>query len=81
MQIPPEWTKLPGPAKGIEQDKVEFGCQATGIPQPFYTWVDFHGRDATEKDGYEKMRGIFPRITTLIFQILSLKCCILKDGP
>jgi hypothetical protein len=51
VQIPPEWAKLPGPVKGIEQEKVDFECQASGIPHPFYTWVDFEGRDATEKDG------------------------------
>lgn len=51
VQIPPEWAKLPGPVKGIEQEKVDFECQAKGIPHPFYTWVDFEGRDATEKDG------------------------------
>jgi len=51
VQIPPEWMKLPGPVKGIEQEKVDFECLAAGIPHPFYTWVDFEGRDATEKDG------------------------------
>jgi hypothetical protein len=51
VQVPPEWAKLPGPVKGIEQEKVDFECLATGMPHPYYTWVDWEGKDATERDG------------------------------
>jgi len=64
--------KLPGPVKGIEQEKVDFECQATGIPHPFYTWVDFEGRDATEKDGYIETRLIFFKNKTVELNVKSL---------
>ena len=51
MQTPPEWIKLPGPVKGIEKEKAEFFCEASGIPHPHYTWVDQYGIDATDKEG------------------------------
>jgi hypothetical protein len=52
VQVPPEWAQLPeGRVKGIEQEKVEFECVATGMPHPYYTWVDWEGKDATERDG------------------------------
>ena len=51
VQTPPEWVKLPGPTKGIEKEKVEFACEASGIPHPRYTWVDQYGIDAREKEG------------------------------
>ena len=51
VQVPPEWVQVPGPVKGIEQEKVEFECVATGLPHPYYTWVDWEGKDATERDG------------------------------
>ena len=30
--------------------KVELHCQAYGVPEPHYTWVDWEGIDATEKE-------------------------------
>ena len=30
--------------------KVELRCQAYGVPEPHYTWVDWEGIDATEKE-------------------------------
>ena len=51
VQTPPEWVRLPGPTKGIEKEKVEFNCEASGIPHPRYTWVDQYGIDAREKEG------------------------------
>ena len=51
VQTPPEWIRLPGPVKGIEKEKAEFQCEASGIPHPHYTWVDQDGLDATEKEG------------------------------
>ena len=43
--------KKPGPVKGIEQERADFECAASGLPHPYYTWVDWEGKDATEKDG------------------------------
>jgi len=52
VQTPPEWIKLPGPVKGIEKEKAEFFCEASGIPHPHYTWVDQDGIDASDKEGW-----------------------------
>jgi len=52
VQTPPEWIKLPGPVKGIEKEKAEFFCEASGIPHPHYTWVDQYGIDASDKEGW-----------------------------
>ena len=32
------------------QRQVEMRCQAYGVPEPHYTWVDWEGIDATEKE-------------------------------
>jgi len=52
VQTPPEWVKLPGPVKGIEKEKAEFQCEASGIPHPRYTWVDQYGVNARDKEGW-----------------------------
>lgn len=52
VQIPPQWVNKPGPVKGIEKEKAEFKCVASGIPHPHYTWVDWYGKDATDKEGW-----------------------------
>ena len=31
-------------------NQVELKCQAYGVPEPHYTWVDWEGIDATEKE-------------------------------
>ncbi|XP_071742789.1 fasciclin-2 isoform X4 [Lepeophtheirus salmonis] len=52
VQVKPEWVTRPGPVKGVENEKAEFHCKASGTPRPTYTWVDWEGRDATNKDGW-----------------------------
>ncbi|CAB4060805.1 NCAM [Lepeophtheirus salmonis] len=52
VQVKPKWVTRPGPVKGIENEKAEFHCKASGTPRPTYTWVDWEGRDATNKDGW-----------------------------
>ncbi len=49
--MPPSWVERPSNVEGIEQEKAEFQCVATGTPHPVYTWVDWEGRDALDKEG------------------------------
>ena len=52
VQTPPLWVVKPSPVKGIELEKAEFFCDAAGTPHPHYTWVDWEGRDALDKEGW-----------------------------
>ena len=45
------WLQAPSDMRGVERDRAEFQCRAGGSPQPGYTWVDWEGRDATEREG------------------------------
>ena len=45
------WVETPSDVRGVESERAEFQCRAEGSPQPGYTWVDWEGRDATEKEG------------------------------
>ena len=42
----------PAHVEGIELEKAEFECEARGTPHPTYTWVDWEGRDALDKEGW-----------------------------
>ena len=52
VQVPPTWIQRPAVVEGVELEKAEFNCEATGTPHPHYTWVDWEGRDATDKEGF-----------------------------
>jgi len=52
VQIPPEWIRRPETVEGIEQHEVELACEASGTPVPHYTWVDWEGRDALDREGW-----------------------------
>ena len=41
----------PFDVEGVESDKVEFKCQALGVPLPKYSWVDKEGIDVRQKEG------------------------------
>ena len=41
----------PFDVEGVESDKVEFKCQALGVPLPRYSWVDKEGIDVRQKEG------------------------------
>ena len=43
----------PFDVEGVESDKVEFKCQALGVPLPRYSWVDKDGIDVRQKEGLE----------------------------
>ncbi len=51
--MPPKWIRKPSRVKGIEglNERADFQCEASGTPQPHYTWVDWEKKDATDKDG------------------------------
>ena len=51
VQEPPKWVIKPFDVEGVEADKVEFKCQALGVPLPRYSWVDKDGIDVTQKKG------------------------------
>lgn len=53
VQVPPTWVRRPDlRVEGIELEKAEFECAAAGTPHPYYTWVDWEGRDALDKEGW-----------------------------
>ncbi len=54
VHVPPTWVQKPSEVEGIEQERAEFKCEAGGTPHPHYTWVDWEGRAATDKEGYNK---------------------------
>ena len=51
VQEPPKWVIKPFDVEGVESDKVEFKCQALGHPVPRYSWVNWEGIDARQKEG------------------------------
>jgi len=53
VQVPPTWIRKPVPVKGIELERTDFQCEARGVPNPTYTWVDWEKRDATDKDQWK----------------------------
>jgi len=53
VQEPPSLALEPSDVRGVEMDKAEFKCEAVGSPKPKYTWVDWEGIDATEREGWK----------------------------
>lgn len=51
VQVPPTWITKPSIVEGVELEKAVFECEADGTPYPTYTWVDWEGRDALDKEG------------------------------
>ena len=51
VQEPPSLALEPSDVRGVEMDKAEFKCEAVGSPKPKFTWVDWEGIDATEREG------------------------------
>ncbi len=58
----------PFDVEGVESDKVEFKCQALGVPLPRYSWVDKEGIDVRQKEG-DIIISQKLNIKTLIFQV------------
>jgi len=57
VHVPPVWIEKPSfSVRGVEQEKVELGCIADGTPHPHYTWVDWEGRSATDKEGWSVVK-------------------------
>ena len=51
-------------------DKVEFRCEAVGSPKPKYTWVDWEGIDATQREGWSQFYSKFYQVP--LFNNVSL---------
>ncbi|KAH9521483.1 Ncam2p [Dermatophagoides farinae] len=44
--------KISEPRFGIENEQIELSCEASGVPQPLYTWLDNNRRNLSSVGGY-----------------------------
>ena len=70
---PPSWIIKPFDVEGVEADKVEFKCQALGVPPPSYSWVDRDGLDVSQRQGEDLIKRIRSKILKTLKNVQELK--------